>query len=142
MAKSLQMTVARWKQGAAGAQAAYTEGIQSTQVDVMGKAIAAAPDAVRNFSDAITSGRWAAAINASGGTANWKAQSIKKAGNFGQGIAQAEDKFQRAMGKLLPALEGIVGALPARQPGNVGANVERVRALALALHARKGEFKG
>lgn len=142
MAKSAAATVQKWKQNASGAQQAFTDGINSTQIDVMGKAIAAAGDAVRNYADALSSGRWAAAINASGGTANWKTQAAKKAGNYGTGIAAGEEKFARAMGKLLPAIDGIVGSLPARQPGNVGANVERVRQLALALHARKGEFKG
>lgn len=142
MAKSLQATVARWKSGGAGAQAAYTEGVTSTQIDVMGRAIAAGPDAVRNYNDAWASGRVAAAINASGGTANWKTQTVKKAANYGTGIANGADKFQAAMGKLLPAIDGIVSSLPARQPGNVQANLQRVSQLALALHARKGEFKG
>ena len=142
MAKSLQATVERWKSGAGGAQQAYTDGVQQTQVDVMGRAIAAGPAAARNFADAITSGRWAAAINASGGTANWKSQTAKKSANYGTGINNGADKFQSAMSKLLPAIEGIVGSLPARQPGNVGANLQRVAGLAMALHARKGDFKG
>lgn len=142
MAKSVQATVERWKSGGAGAQQAYTEGVSGTQIDVMGRAIAAGPDAVRNYNDAWASGRVAAAINASGGTANWKAQTVKKAGNYGTGIAQGADKYQRAISKLLPAIEGIVSSLPPRQPGNVSANLQRVSQLALALHARKGEFKG
>lgn len=142
MGKSLQATVDRWKNGAGGAQGSYTDGIAQTQIDVMGRAIAAAPAAVRNYTDALTSGRYAAAVNASGGTANWKAMSTKKAGNYGTGIALGADKFQSAMSKLLPAIDSIVGSLPARQPGNVQANLQRVSTLALALHARKGDFKG
>jgi hypothetical protein len=142
MTKSVQSTVAKWKNNAAGAQTAYTEGVTSTQIDVVGRAIGAAADAVRNYADSVTSGRWAAALNASGGTANWKSRTVAKAANYGTGIQAGADKFATAMGKLLPAIEGIVSSLPARQPGNVGANIERVRALALALHARKGEFKG
>lgn len=140
--KSLQGTVTKWRTNAGGAQTAFTEGVQATQIDVMGKAVAAAADAVRNYSDSITSGRWAAAINASGGTGNWKTRTVAKAANYGTGINAGADKFQAAMSKLLPALDSIVGSLPARQPGNVSANIERVRALAVALHARKGEFKG
>jgi hypothetical protein len=142
MAKSVQATVQKWTQNAGAAQGAYTDGIQATSVDVMGKAIAAAPAAVRNYNDALSSGRWAAAINASGGTANWKAMSAAKAGNYGTGITAGTSKFQKSMGVLLPAIEGIVSSLPARQPGNVQANIQRVSQLALALHARKGEFKG
>jgi len=142
MAKSLQSVVTKWKSNAGGAQQAYADGVNSTQVDVMGRAIQAAPDAVRNFTEAITSGRWAAAITASGGTANWKAMTAAKVGNYSTGIQAGADKYQRAMSKLLPAIDSIVQSLPARQPGNVSANVQRVAQLALALHARKGEFKG
>jgi hypothetical protein len=142
MAKGVQASVAKWRQNAGAAGETFKEGVQNTQVDVMGRAIAAAPDAVRNFSDAITSGRWAAAINSSGGTANWKARTVAKAANYGTGINAGADKYQAAMGKLIPAIEGIVGSLPPRQPGNVSANIERVRQLAVGLHARKGEFKG
>lgn len=141
--KSVQQSVARWKSGAAGAQQAYTEGVQGTGVDVMGRAIAASADAVRGYNEAISSGRWAAAINAAGGTAGWKAATVKKASNYGTGVAQGEEKFARAFAKLMPALEGIVGSLPPRQPGNPMANVtNRVGGIAVALHARRGEFKG
>ncbi len=142
MAKSVAAVVSKWKTNAGGAQTAFTDGVQSTQVDVMGRAIAAAPDAVRNYNDALSSGRWAAAINASGGPANWKSRTVAKAANSGVGITAGAAQVQAAMGKLLPAMDSIVGSLPQRQPGNVSANIERVRQLALALHARKGEFKG
>lgn len=142
MAKSLANTVNKWKTNAGGAQQTYADGIASTQVDVMGRAIAQGAAAVRNYADSISSGRWQAAINASGGTANWKAMSAAKAGNYSTGITAGATKFQNAMSKLLPAIEGIVSGLPERQPGNVAANVQRVAQLATALHARKGEFKG
>ncbi|MDE2472866.1 MAG: hypothetical protein KGL35_30145 [Bradyrhizobium sp.] len=142
MSKPLASVVNKWKTNSSGAQTAFTDGVQSTQIDVMGRAIAAGADAVRNYADSISSGRWANAIQASGGTANWKTRTVAKAGNYSTGITANADKFQAAMGKLLPAMDSIVGSLPARQPGNVSANIERVRQLALALHARKGEFKG
>lgn len=142
MARSLQDTVSKWQQNASGAQERYASGVAATSVDVMARAIAAAPVAAANYSQALTSGRWARAITASGGTANWKAMTQKKAGNYGTGIAAGVDKFNAAMGKLLPAIEQIVGSLPPRQPGNVGANLQRVAALAQALHAQKGNFKG
>lgn len=142
MAKSLQATVAKWQTNAGSAAPAYEAGIQNTSVDVMGKAIAAGAAAVANYANAWSSGRVAAAINASGGTANWKAMSVAKSGNYATGINAGLPKFQRSMGVLLPAIEGIVQGLPARQPGNVAANIQRVSQLALALHARKGEFKG
>lgn len=142
MAKSVQATVAKWAQNAGSAAPAYEAGIDATTVDVVGRAIAAAPAAVANYASSITSGRWAAALNASGGTANWKAMSKAKSGNYSTGISAGTPKFQKSMGVLLPAIDQIVQGLPARQPGNVAANIQRVSQLALALHARKGEFKG
>lgn len=140
--KSLQQTVARWNTGASGAQQAYTDGINNTSVDVMGNAVRASAAAVRNYTLSHTSGQYAAAVASSGGTANWKAQAIKKAGNFGTGVSQGQDKYQAAMGRVLPFIESTVASLPARQPGNVQANVQRVLILATALHNAKGQFKG
>lgn len=142
MAKSIQATVDRYRSGTQGADQAYKDGIANTQVDVMQRAIQGAGAAVRNYTQALTSGRWAAAINASGGTANWKAMAQAKSANYGTGVAAGLPKFQTAMGKLLPAIEGIVASLPARVPGNPQANLARVSGLVLGLHARKGEFKG
>ncbi len=142
MARSVQDTVAKWHANAAAAQDRYTQGVANTQVDVMARAIAAAPVAAANFARSVSSGQYARAVTESGGTANWKNMVQKKAGNYGTGIAAGTDKFQRAMGKLLPAIEQITNSLPPRQPGNVGANLQRVAALANALHAQKGAFKG
>jgi hypothetical protein len=141
--KTAQQASQKWQTNSAGASTAYEQGIQGVTTDVMGKAIAAAPAAVANYSQAITSGRWAAAINASGGTANWKAMSVAKSGNYGTGIAAGASKYQAAAAKLIPFIEQTVSSLPARQPGNVAANVQnRVLGLATALHQAKGQFKG
>ena len=141
--RSLQDTVNRWETNAAGAQTAYQQGVSSTQVDVMGRAIASAAVAVRQYAAVVGGPAWPAAIQASGGTANWKAQSVAKAGHYGTGISDGKTKFSAAMAKLLPALEQITNGLQPRQPGNIAANVNnRVLAIDQALHARKGEFKG
>lgn len=142
MARSLADTVQKWNQNASGATERFAQGVANTSVDVMGRAVQQAPAAVANYNQALSSGRWARAIAASGGTANWKAQTEKKKGNYATGIAAGSDKFSNAMGKLLPFIESEVSRLPARQPGNVGANLQRVGQLAQALHAAKGTFKG
>lgn len=108
----------------------------------MGRAIAAAPAAVQAYTQSLTSGAWARAITASGGTANWKQKATAKASNYGTGIAAGADKFQASMAKLLPALESIVSSLPARGPAGSPQNKARIISLIDALHARKGDFKG
>lgn len=142
MAKTVQQTIDRYKAGTAGAQTAYTDGVQQTTVDVMQRAIAAAPSAVQNYAQSISSGAWAAAINASGGTANWKAMSVAKAANYGVGVQAGLPKFQAAMGKLLPFIEQAVASLPPKQSGNLAVSLARVQGLMTVLHNAKGQFKG
>lgn len=140
--KSVQQTVDRWKAAAGAAQQTYTEGVANTQVDVMGRAIAAAPAMVQAFNESVTSGRWARAITESGGTANWKQQTQAKAANYGTGITAGSDKYARAMGKLIPYIAQGVASLPAKVPGNIGSSKARVNAFIDYMHAGKGQFKG
>lgn len=141
--KSPQQGAQKYQTNAQAATPAYEAGIQGTNVDVVGRAIQAAGAAVQNYTASITSGRWAAALNASGGTQNWKAQAVAKSANYTSGIAQGVPKYQAAAAKLYPFIEQTVQSLPARQPGNVAANVQnRVLGLATALHGAKGQFKG
>lgn len=132
----------RWQAGAAGGQQSWTEGIQTTSVDVMGRAIANKGAAVAGYTASITSGAWERAIASSGGTANWKSQSLKKAANYATGIAAGGDKYNAFANKFAPALEAAVGGLPARGPAGSGQNEARVLQLMRTLHQRKGEFKG
>lgn len=141
--KSPQQGAQKYQANATAAVPSYEAGIQNTSKDVMGLAIQAAGAAVSNYTSAITSGRWAASINASGGTQHWKAQSVAKSGNYATGITNGVPKYQAAAAKLYPFIEQTVSSLPARQPGNVAANVQnRVLGLATALHGAKGQFKG
>lgn len=141
MAKSAQQVREKWQAGASGAGGRWSDGIQSTQVDVIGRAIQALPAAAAGYAEAISSGRTARALQAVG-TSGWKAASAKKSANYGTGIAAGGDKFQSSMAKLLPFLESTVAGLPARVPGNPSANLQRVSGVVMALHANKGNFKG
>jgi hypothetical protein len=141
MAKSAQQVRARWQTGASGAGASWSDGVQNTQIDVIGRAIQALPAAAAGYAEAISSGRTARALQAVG-TAGWKSAVAKKQGNYATGIAAGGDKFERSMSKLLPFLESTVAGLPARVPGNPSANLQRVSGVVMALHANKGNFKG
>jgi len=142
MAKSAAQWATRWQAGAGAAQGAYTDGIQSTTVDVMGRAVAAQSAALAGYTASLSSGAWARAIQSSGGTANWKAKSQAKAANYGVGIAAGASAYAAAAAKLAPFIEQTVAGLPARVPGNPQANLQRVAGLVMALHANKGAFKG
>ena len=140
--KTAEQASARWKANAGAAAPAWVSGIQNTTVDVMGRAIAAAPVAAQNYQRVMTDGTYAKAVQASGGTANWKTKTEAKQGNYATGIAAGADKQLSAITKILAAESQIVSSLPARVPGNPQANLQRVAGVVLGLHARKGTLKG
>lgn len=140
--KSLDQAIARWQSGTSGAQQTWVDAIQNTNVDVMGRAIAAKGVAAANFQRVMSDGTYEKAVQASGGTANWKTKTEAKAANYSTGINAGKDKFASAMGKILAAEAQIVSGLPARVPGNPQANLARVQGVVMGLHARKGTLKG
>lgn len=118
----------RWETGSQGATSKYTQGVQNTQVDVVGRAIQQAPVAVANFAQAVNSGRWARRLTESGGTANWKAMTVAKASNYGTGVTAAKGKYQAAAQKLYPYIAAGQQAIHAMPSGNLGASIARATA--------------
>lgn len=140
--KTAQQAAAKWAANTAGAGPLWLAGIQQTDVDVMGKAVAAGPAAVAGYTASITSGAYARAVQASGGTANWKTKSEAKQQNFAVGVAAGASKQASSAQKLMAALPGIVNSLPARGPAGSPQNYSRSAAVGQALHSQKGNFKG
>lgn len=140
--KTAQQAAARWAANTAGAGATWLTGIQSTDVDVMGKAVAQGAAAVAGYTASITSGAYARAVQNSGGTANWKAKSEAKQANFAVGVAAGAQRQSNAIQKIMAAMPGIVNALPARGPAGSPQNYARSAAVGTALHNAKGSFKG
>lgn len=128
MAKTVQQAVDNWVNGAGAAQQRYVDGVRSTDVDVIGRAIAQAPVAMRNYATALSSGLWARRLTESGGTANWKTQTEKKAGNYGTGIAAAKDKFTAAMQHLLPYIQQGRGQIHSMPKGSLADSKARATA--------------
>jgi hypothetical protein len=119
---------ARWETGASGATGKWAEGIQSTQVDVAARAIQQQGVMAANFAQAVSSGRWARRLTESGGTANWKAQSLAKQSNYGTGVSAAKGKFQAAMQQLLPYIYAGKATIDSMPKGSIGASKARVNA--------------
>lgn len=109
MAKTLEATVTRWQQGAGGAQQAFTDGVQNTTVDVVGRAIQNQAGYVQGVLDAANSGRWAGNLQRVG-TAGWKAKTVAKAANYGVGITAGADNYSSAMGTWLPRINSAAAA--------------------------------
>lgn len=131
---------AKWVANAGAAAPAWLAGIQNTQVDVMGKAVQAIPAAIAGYTASLQSGAYARAVQASGGTANWKTKSEQKAANYGVGISAGTAAQAQSMQLLMNALPGIVAGLPARGPVGSAQNYARSAAVGQALHAQKGSF--
>lgn len=118
----------RWEAGSQAATGKYTQGVQNTQVDVVGRAISQAQVAVANFAASVNSGRWARRLTESGGTANWKAMTVAKAANYGTGVSAAKSKYQASAQKLYPYIAAGQQAIHAMPSGNLGASIARATA--------------
>jgi|SRR5665213_86329 len=140
--KTAQQGAAKWAQNTGASAPAWVAGIQSTTVDVMGRAVAQIPAAIAGYTASLSSGAYAKAVQASGGTANWKAKAEAKQSNFLTGVTAGASKQESALTKIMAAMPGIVSSLPARGPAGAPQNYQRSAAVGTALHARKGDFKG
>jgi hypothetical protein len=105
--KSLQATVDRWKASTALGAQAYLDGVAQTDVDVVGRAIAALPQAAAAYQQAISSGRTARRL-AAVGTQGWKQAVAAKGGaNWTNGVNNGAQKFASRMGSVLQFEAGL-----------------------------------
>jgi hypothetical protein len=136
MAKTLEQTVARYQAGAAGAQQAFTEGVQNTNVDVVGRAIASQASLLAGFQEAVTSGRWAQALQRVG-TAGWKDRTTAKAANYGVGVQAGLDRYQQSMGTWLPRINSAAAAARAMPGATLQQRLARANYFATTLYNAK-----
>ena len=132
----LAQTVQRWRDSAAQGQSRYQEGVQATQVDVVGRAVAAQPKMLANVTQAITSGRWARRLQEVG-TQGWKAKTLAKVGNYSTGIAAGADEYQRAMQTWLPIIQSAAASVQSMPNASFQDSLNRMTAYATALHNAK-----
>lgn len=132
----LATTVQRWRDAASQGQVRYVEGIQASQVDVVGRAVAAQPKLLANFQQAVNSGRWARGLQ-DRGTAGWKQAAIAKAANYGTGIAAGADDYQRAMQQWLPIIQSAAASVKSMPNASFQDSLNRMTAYATALHNAK-----
>lgn len=137
MPATVQQAADRWEQNASGAQSKWSEAIQGTQADQAGRAIAAQGAMAANFARAVSSGFWARRVQESGGTANWKAQSLAKASNYGTGVAAGKGKYQQAMSKWLPIIQANAQAVRSMPSGNLSASIARATQFITLMHQAK-----
>lgn len=127
---------ALWAQKFGASADRYKAGVSRVQGSPMQKAVQAQDRMLANYTEAVTSGRWA---NNTGAVteAQWKAACTEKgAAALAASARVAQEKVMRAEAKFGPIRDSIVSSLPQR--GSIEENLERSRQMALKMHeARK-----
>lgn len=102
-------------QGMNSAGPAYKEGIDAVTENPAAKAAAALPKALRKYTEAINSGRTAAALGRVT-LENWKTQAKNKGANrLGSGATEAKSKlvaYWQAVGPAVSQLQASIAAMP------------------------------
>lgn len=125
----------KWKARAGAAGADYKSGVDTTQKDWAGNTQAATASYAEGVQGAISRGAFQKGV-AAAGTGKWK----DKASNIGstrypQGVAAGQDAYASGFGPYADALRAV--SLPPRAAKGSPQNIERVRAVADALHKKK-----
>lgn len=135
MAKDIASITAKWSNRAQAAAPDYTSGVTSTQKDWAANTAAAADSWQQGVSQAAANGRFAKGANAAG-TDKWRnAAKTKGAQRFAQGVAAGSANYNAGFAPFLSVIQST--NLPPRSPRGSPNNIQRVTALAAALHNKK-----
>jgi hypothetical protein len=128
-----------WSAGVSGAGTKYTDGIQNTTVDVVGRAIAKQGDLLAGFTAAVTSGEWARRLSAVG-TAGWKSAAIAKAANYMTGATAGKARFQNFAQQAQPFWANASAAIDGMPSGGKANALARVGAWYDAMQTFKQSY--
>src|SRR5437588_9211414 len=128
-----------WSTGVGGASQKYTDGINATTIDVVGKAIANQSALLANFQQAVNSGEWARRLTAVG-TSGWKAAAIAKAANYATGATAGKARLQNFASQAQPFWAQAAGAIAGMASGNKAASIARVSAWYDAMQTFKASY--
>lgn len=135
--KTAAQAATNWQGSSGRASADYVTGVTGTTKDQAALAVAAGSRYIAGVQDAYASGRWQAGIQR-GGTAYWKSQTEKKAGNYSAGYANGASNYAAAAQKVMAAIAQGVANLPPR--GDINQNLQRANSLATYMHGLKGQL--
>lgn len=133
--KSAAQGAANWINSAGRAATDYQQGVESYSGDWAGATTRQQSVMQTNWTQSVTSGRWANGV-ANVGTNGWKSATVAKIGNYSTGFQAGAQKQAAAMAKIIQAEANIVGSLPPR--GDYTQNKARANAVMDGLHALKG----
>jgi hypothetical protein len=102
-----QQVADKWAQKAGGAVSDYKAGIAGVQQPPGMLAVAAQPQMLQNWNEAVNSGRWAARTGAVSLSSWQQAAAGKGAANYGTGITAGKAKMAAAMAYYLPVAAAV-----------------------------------
>jgi|SRR6267142_680844 len=114
MALNPAAVTAKWKSRTAAAGKDWVAGIQGVTVAPGQLAAARAQEALAGYTEAITSGRWAARVG-SVSLGEWQQKAVSKQGNFASGVNAGEAKrarFDAAWQPLMAAAKERLRSIP------------------------------
>lgn len=136
--KPLDKISKKWVLVSSRSADSYKEGIESTTKDWADATAAAEGNYETGVTTAIAQKRFSKGVR-DAGTSKWKTNALAKGPTrFGEGVRLAEDAYRTG---FQPYRETILNTtLPDRLPKGDPGNIERVRIMAEALHAKRLEL--
>jgi hypothetical protein len=133
--KDTATIAAKWRSRASSAAPEYKSGVDTTTADWAGAAAAANDSYKEGVTTAIGRDAFKKGVTAAG-TAKWrdKASNVG-ASRYGQGVAAGEGAYNSGFSPYAQTLSSL--ALPPRGPKGSPQNINRVSAVADALHRKK-----
>lgn len=133
--KDIGTIASKWSTRAQAAGPDYSAGVKSTTKDWAGLTVAASDNFAAGVSQAVADGRFAKGVTAAG-TQKWQAAaSGKGAQRYPSGVAAGAPAFSNGFAPFLQVIQNV--NLPPRSPRGSPNNIQRVSAIATALHQKK-----
>jgi hypothetical protein len=133
--KDIGTVAAKWSQRAQAAGADYTAGVKSSTKDWAGLTCAATLAWEQGVAAAVGNGRFAKGVTKAG-TQKWQSgASTKGAARYPQGVQAGSANYANNFGPMLQVIAGV--NLTPRGPRGSPSNIQRVSAIADALHQAK-----
>src|SRR5437868_1299772 len=133
--KNLAASAAKWAARAGAASADYADGAANPRKPWAQAARDAAGNYKAGVQAAAAAGRFEQGVARAGDEAYQRGVAQKGAGRYAQGVAVGQPDYQEGFAPYAQVIEST--SLPPRKPKGDPSNIERVRALAAALSARK-----
>jgi len=133
--KSASEIARKWAEVTPRRDADYKAGVSAPMRDWAAETAAAEDRYASGVQDAITRGAFGVGVR-NAGTEKWKRGALEKGVNrWGPGVRAAQSDYERGFAPYRDVIEGV--SLPPRRRTGDPANIERVAAIAAALHAKK-----